>query len=694
MDLVVAQKFLQQLDQSENPLFAFRTFSDKKDIKDPSLTVNRFGKFDDLKEEFIRLNNLGAGIFFTLNRTDGKGFRGQNITGVRAVMVDLDGAPLEPVQGFKLKPQIIVESSKGRYHAYWIISKEQPLHLQMFEPMQARIAELFNGDPSVKDLPRVLRLPGFFHKKKEPFLTSLISTIEVPPSYYADEILEAFGVTKAGKMKTLPVAIPQGQRETRMVSFAGSMRRVGGTEESILAALEVENKRCVPPLEPSELVRIAHSVCKYPVTSADFLRDKDGKIYASSQQNVKIALEKIDVTLMYDEFARRYEYKRTEDKEPKHLDDSAITRMWLEIDELFAFRPSYELFQKIVLDIAIHKGSYHPVRQYLDGLKWDGVERIENWLIHYGKAGDSEYTRAVGRLVLLAAVRRVRQPGCKFDEMLVLESEQGKDKSSILKALCPKDKWFSDNLPLDAESKEVIEQTSGKWIIEAAELSGMKKGDVEHLKSFLSRDTDIARMSYERMTIERARHFVIIGTTNSHEYLKDTTGNRRFWPVRVPEFDTAALKKDRDQIWAEAAAKEAKGISIRLEKHLWSMAEVQQDRRRVMDPWESAIHECLEGLNGRILAKDVWQIVGVHDTARRTQNDNFRLGDAMRRLGFDRLKIREGNKSFHGYAKGTEEERKDRIKITMEDGDCVAVVMPRIAPTQWEKAAPAETHEK
>lgn len=694
MDLTLAKIFLQQLDQSEDPIFAFRTFSDNKEIKDPTLTVNRYGKFDDIKDELIRLNNLGAGVFFTLNRTDGKGFRSQNINAIRAVAVDLDGAPLEPVQGFKLKPQIIVESSKGRYHAYWIIDKTKPLHLAMFEPVQSRIAELFNGDPSIKDLPRVLRLPGFFHKKATPFMTNLVTTHESPPSYSADDILNAFGISQAGKTKTLPIAIPQGQREQRLVSFAGSMRRVGGTEESILAALKVENSRCIPPLEISELVRIAHSVAKYPVVSADFIRDKDGKIYANSQTNVKIAIEKLDVRLQYDEFAMRMEYKRSEDIEPKHLDEKAIIRLWLETDELFAFRPSWDFFYKILTDQAVNRGSYHPVRQYLDKLRWDNTPRLEDWLIKYGGAADSEYARAVGRLVLLAAVRRIRQPGCKFDEMLVMESTQGKDKSSVLKALCPKEKWFSDNLPLDADSKEVIEQTSGKWILEAAELSGMRKGDVEHLKSFLSRDTDIARLSYERTTVERQRHFIIVGTTNSNEYLKDNTGNRRFWPIRTPSFDITALRKDRDQIWAEAAYIEASGASIRLDPALWSIAEIQQDRRRIQDPWEMTLAQCLDGAYGKITHEDVWKIVGVYDRAKRTTNDNGRISDSMRRLGFDRHSIRdEDNKVKSGYVKGEDkDERAHLIKVMVEDGDPVVKIFPPHMPVteQWEKPAPQD----
>ena len=141
--------------------------------------------------------------------------------------------------------------------------------------------------------------------------------------------------------------------------------------------------------------------------------------------------------------------------------------------------------------------------------------RVDQWLVTYAGAEDSNYTRAVGALVLIAAVRRVRQPGCKFDEMLVLEQpQQGTDKSSALAVLAVNEDWFTDDLPLNVEAKRVIETLRGRWIVEAAELSGMRKADVEHLKAMLSRRVDRARMAYGRLPIEAPRQCIIVGTTN------------------------------------------------------------------------------------------------------------------------------------------------------------------------------------
>ena len=171
---------------------------------------------------------------------------------------------------------------------------------------------------------------------------------------------------------------------------------------------------------------------------------------------------------------------------------------------------------------------------------------------------DGYGVRPSGRtLTLIAAVRRVRTPGCKFDELLVLESPQGLLKSSALRVLSVEESWFSDDLPLNSDGKRAIESLAGRWIVEAAELNGLRRSDIEHLKSFLSRQVDRARMSYDRLVTAAPRQCVFIGTTNSTTYLRDGTGNRRFWPVRVGRFDIEALRRDRDQLWAEAAAREA-----------------------------------------------------------------------------------------------------------------------------------------
>ena len=293
--------------------------------------------------------------------------------------------------------------------------------------------------------------------------------------------------------------------------------------------------------------------------AGDFVTDEKGKIIPNNQNNVRTALAKLGVVVRYNEFCDHIELAGLDGFGPV-LDDAALTRIWLTIDARFRFRPSQGFLQNFIFDAA-RLASFHPVRDYLAGLQWDGAARLDRWLVDYAGAVESDYVRAVGSLMLTAAVRRVRKPGVKFDEMVVLESPtQGTDKSSALATLAVHDEWFSDDLPLNVEGKRVIEALRGKWIIEAAELSGMRKADVEHVKALLSRTVDRGRLSYDRIVSNVPRQAIFVATTNSEKYLRDTSGNRRFWPVRVDRFDVKALRRDRDQLWAEAAAREASGV--------------------------------------------------------------------------------------------------------------------------------------
>jgi predicted P-loop ATPase len=288
---------------------------------------------------------------------------------------------------------------------------------------------------------------------------------------------------------------------------------------------------------------------------------------------------------------------------------------------------------------------------------WDGVPRIDTWLTTYGGVEDNEYSRAVGALFLTAAVRRVRNPGCKFDEMVILEHEvQGTDKSSALAILAVRDEWFSDDLPLNVEGKQVIEALRGRWIVEAGEMSGMKRTDIGHIKALLSRQVDRARLAYGRIVSEVPRQCVIVGTTNDLEYLRDTTGNRRFWPVRCQRFDIVALRRDRDQLWAEAAAREVSGVSIRLPAALWPMAAVQQAQRLTRDPWLEALQEAgLVDMYGKISMGAIWTILDVRG-GQQGQEQSRRVGEAMRQLQWHRPNsggtVKINNELVSGYVRG------------------------------------------
>jgi hypothetical protein len=448
---------------------------------------------------------------------------------------------------------------------------------------------------------------------------------------------------------------PVGQRSDRVWWVINEMLRRGYACKSIASTLLDRNNKISAHVydqdDPPAYVKKQIAKAK---KQASFSTDDNG-VPHRTQANIRIALLKLGVTLRYDQFADRTLIDGLPDFGPA-LDDAAFDRIWLLLAQRFRLQASKDLTRTVITDTA-RLNKFHPVRDYLDALQWDGVPRIDAWLTTYGGVEDNEYSRAVGSLFLTAAVRRVKNPGCKFDEMVVLEHEvQGTDKSSALATLAVRDEWFSDDLPLNVEGKQVIESLRGRWIVEAGEMSGMKRTDIAHIKALLSRTVDRARLAYGRIVSEVPRQCVIAGTTNDQEYLRDTTGNRRFWPVRCKRFDVAALRRDRDQLWAEAAAREASGVSVRLPPALWPIAGVQQAQRLTRDPWLEALQEAgLEDMSGKISMGAVWKILDVRG-GQQGQEQSRRVGDAMRVLGWQRPNsartVKINGELVSGFVKG------------------------------------------
>jgi predicted P-loop ATPase len=204
------------------------------------------------------------------------------------------------------------------------------------------------------------------------------------------------------------------------------------------------------------------------------------------------------------------------------------------------------------------------VTDYLNALVWDGLPRIDRWLVDYAGAENTPAVRAASRTMLVAAVRRAREPGCRCDQMPVIVGPEGCGKSSALRLLGVIDSWVTDQVPIGAvDQRHVIEVTAGKWLVEASELGKLDVETAAAFKAFLARSHDEARLPYQREVSRVARGFIVIGTTGSTDYLQDTS-HRRFWPVSVKRFDLKGLAEVRDQLWAEAAVAEASGEQINL----------------------------------------------------------------------------------------------------------------------------------
>jgi predicted P-loop ATPase len=320
--------------------------------------------------------------------------------------------------------------------------------------------------------------------------------------------------------------------------------------------------------------------------------------------------------------------------------------------------------------------SSNPLLDYLDGLQWDGKKRLDQWLTKYASADDTPLNRAFGRKTLIAAVRRARRPGCKFDYLLVLEGDQGIGKSTLVLILAGGDEFYSDKAIIGCDAREQQEAIQGVWIYEIAELEGLHKADMNWMKTFLSRTHDKARPAFGRAVVNRPRQLIFIGSTNDPTYLRDTTGNRRWWPVKLNgKIDLAALKRDRDQLWAEAVAAEASGEGLIIPEGLWGAAAVEQQARMEIDAWLEPISDALSILEGKranmegsfsskdadkncapefrvstaYLLGDVMCI----EESKRSQRDTKRLADVMRTLGWRlaQYPIKVGKKTRRAYYK-------------------------------------------
>jgi len=378
--------------------------------------------------------------------------------------------------------------------------------------------------------------------------------------------------------------------------------------------------------------------------ASSWITDKRGLPLINSVANIRIGFDKLRLSFEFDTFSEK-KYVIEQGKGKQILTDDLENNLYLQFDKEFKFLPSPTLYARVLYDAA-YKNQRHPVREYLDTLEWDGTPRLDEWLITYAGVEDNAYVRAISGIMLIAAVRRVREPGCKYDEMVILEGIQGTGKSTLLRNLCPNEDWFSDGMRLDLQGKEIIEHTAGKWIIEIAELTGRNKAEVNQLKAMLSRQSDgPVRLAYAKTASERPRHFIFIGTVNDTQYITDPTGARRFWPVKTTTLDFQGIATVRDQLWAEANVREKKGESIRLKESLWSVAEKHQEERFEVDPWEDNIREIIAQTldirqGGLYISSDaLMDAIGI-EVARRTKSDSRRIGDIMQRLKFHSTTMR------------------------------------------------------
>lgn len=290
------------------------------------------------------------------------------------------------------------------------------------------------------------------------------------------------------------------------------------------------------------------------------------------------------------------------------------------------------------VSVVAHDHSFHPVRNYLNKLEWDRVPRLDTWLNTVMGVAQSGYSAKVGKRWMISAVARVMRPGCKADSVMILEGGQGEGKSTAMSILGGD--WFMDT-PFALGDKDGFQAIRGKWIIELGELDSFNKAESTKAKQFFSASTDTYRESYGRRTNDVPRQCVFVGTTNQDEYLKDATGNRRYWPVACTKVDLEQLREIRDQLWAEAMFCYEAGEIWWVNRDETAMFSEAQDERFVVDEWEGPILNWLEEsqIGETTSGSEVLASALKLDFGHWGKPEQMRVGAIMHRLGWRRVRL-------------------------------------------------------
>ena len=699
-DLEEARRFLDALDAQATG-WTFQTFDDNADRKKSDLARTLHGTLQQHGQALTELQQRGAGVFVTINQTDLTGRKAENVQRVRAAFVDLDGSPIEPVKQW-LEPHIVVDSSPGRFHAYWRLDG---LEIEEFRKVQKALIGAFDADKGVHDLPRVMRLPGFHHQKVDknkgligtPYMVRMrdggafpapfpaqefrdkLCNIAPPPppplseqarikidtgrAYHGDdqaspaEIEEALsyidpdlrydewrgvlmalhdelgdqGLAIADRWSSQGAKYRNGDVANKWRSFKPgggvSIKTVFAAAKQAGADLGAISKRHKGP---------NYSPAKGMAEDLKLVTDKTGRPYWNTANAVEVLTSHPAWrgVLAYNDFTRRRVLLKpipgTRCSGQRNLEDDDATAVlsWFN-------RNGFPKASANVVLAAMHavarRNTFDPLKDYLTGLQWDGERRLEEWLITYCGAQLSDYTREIGKRWMISAVARALKPGCKADHMLVLEGEQGARKSSALAALAG-EAWFTDALP-PMNTKDASDFLRGRWIVEVAELEAMRR-EMDAVKAFISRQIESFRPAYGRETVDEPRRCIFAGTTNKDAWLRDETGGRRFWPVKVGIIDLDAIKRDRAQLWAEAVALFRAGEKWWLEGHVEGTARDEQASRMADDPWLVPILEAVQG-RSEITIREIMATMGFVP-ADMTRKDSDRVAAILKRQGWKR----------------------------------------------------------
>ena len=619
--------------------------------------------------------------------------------------------------GVPQRPALIVDSGGG-FQALWRLNAPILLHdsvdIEEAERLTRFLVLAYQGDQQAWNVDRLLRLPGTINypnktkrdKGRVPSLSQFramskgtseqIGFAKAPPPKPATGAdppsIKIKGPTLTYDPKTLPEGLGKkwsdllinGEESwhygdvgypsrSEMVMGATRFMLERGMEHQVIydillsPDLAISNHIYAQPdlhrYGKRQIARCLESMEKPPDAPVpmEFIYDNPKKgtpqVIRSLLHNAIVAVRKLDITCEYNEMTDIMLING------KPFEDYLVTKARARIEAKYKVTFSQGMMKEVLAHLC-QENAINPILDYINNLpKWDGEKRLSNWLMDYCGAEGTAFNRAVGRIVLIAAIKRIRQPGCKFDEMLILEGEQGDGKSNLLgKGLVPNSAWFTDHITMDKGPKEFIEDTYGHWIVECSELVTMRRAQIESLKALLSRGVDKARMAYARSRVDRPRRFIIFGSTNQRQYLIDDTGNRRFWPVATSgdlNKKVALLAANRDQLWAEAAEAETNRESIRLDEKYYDDARREQELRQVDNPLMDPIGKAIGGMDGLLKSGDILNHLGIE---LRDHSKHFRqLSLAMKTIGFTSRQLTKNGQNSKFWQRGKNDPRNNIV---------------------------------
>ena len=335
-------------------------------------------------------------------------------------------------------------------------------------------------------------------------------------------------------------------------------------------------------------------------------------------------------------------------------DDADDTRLVAWFDRTLRIKITGQTLRSAI-NVVAQRARFHPVRDYLRGLTWDATPRLNTWLSTYLGTAQTAYEQAIGVRWMISAVARVMRPGCQADHVMALEGPTGRGKSSALYVLA--NPWFSDD-DLQIGSAEAAKSLRGVWIQELGELPRMTSRNGDALKAFITRRQDHYRDSYGHRAQNFPRRSVFAGTTEDDQYLADPRGGRRWWGVRVGAIDLDALKRDRDQLWAEAVVRFDQNEPWHVDsRELAELCAEQQAGRVIVDPWATRIAAWVETMStkqklreqGYLTVVDALSLCLEIPAERQDRSASIRVGQAFGRIGWSRRRFTDTISRPWGY---------------------------------------------